>query len=193
MLTATYSIVAISAEQKTARKLLLKLQQMIVNAWKNLQDSDFAGFEAALHKIRQVDQKFHSRKMEKYVIPAVKNATHAADPLLEELDALSTNCKRILQALPGQVHQAIGQGIAKQKEVKKAMELYCSKLQLRLAKEDQELLPLLSKVLSGDEIFELGAQFLAEDGEKYENQLLTTESDELDSESSITESLLQQD
>lgn len=188
MLTATYSIVAISAEQKTARKLLLKLQQTIVNAWKNLQESDFAGLEAALHKIRLVDQKFRARKMEKYVIPAVKNATHAADPLLEELDALSTYCMRILQTLPGQVHQAIGQGIAKQKEVKKAMELYCSKLQLRLAKEEQELLPLLPRVLSGDEIFELGAQFLAEDGEKYESQLQTDDDD-----LSISEAFLQND
>lgn len=192
MLTATYSIVAISAEQKTTRKLLLKLQQTIVNAWKNLQESDFAGLEAALNKIKLVDQKFHSRKMEKYVIPAVKNATRAADPLLEELDALSTLCKRILQTLPGQLHQAVGQGIAKQKAARKTMELYCSKLQLRLAKEEQELLPLLPKVLSGDEIFELGAQFLAEDGEKYENQMLSIDSEE-ENESSITESLLQQD
>lgn len=169
MLTATYSIVAISAEQKKTRTLLVKLQNSIVNAWKNFQESDFAGLEAALHKLAQFDQLFHSRKVEKYVIPAIKNATHVADPLLEELEALSSYCMRILHALPGQVHQAIGQSIVKQKEVKKAMELYCSKLQLRLAKEEQELLPLVPKVLSGDEIFELGARFLAEDGEKYQS------------------------
>lgn len=170
MLTATYSIVAISAEQKNARKLLVKLQQSIVNVWKNFQESDFASVEAALNKLAQFDRIFHSRKMEKYVIPAIKNATHAADPILEELDALSTYCVKILQALPGQMHQALGQGIAKQKEVRRAMEMYCSKLQLLLTKEEQELLPLLPQVLSGDEIFELGAQFLAEDGEKYEEQ-----------------------
>lgn len=181
MLTATYSIVAISAEQKRARKLLVKLQQTIVNAWKNFQDSDFAGIEAALHKLALFDQKFHARKVEKYVIPAIKSATHVADPLLDELEALNSYCLRILQTLQAQVHQAIGLGIAKQKDVQKevrtAVDLYCSKLQLRLAKEEQELLPLLPKVLSGDEIFELGARFLEEDGAKYENQLEASENE----------------
>ena len=177
MLTATYSIVAISAEQKNTRKLLAKLQLSIRNIWKNFQEIDFAGVEAAIHKLAQFDQFFHSRKMEKYVIPAIKNATHAVDPLLDELEALSEFCVKILKSFPHQVRQALDQGIAKQKELRRAMELYCSNLQLRLVKEEQELLPLVHQVLNGDEIFELGAQFLSDDGKKYEGQQVDIEAD----------------
>jgi hemerythrin-like domain-containing protein len=175
MLTATYSIVAISAEQKNTRKLLAKLQLSIRNIWKNFHEIDFAGVEAAIHKLAQFDQIFHSRKMEKYVIPAIKNATHAVDGLLDELEALSEFCVQILQSFPNQVRQALDQGIAKQKELRRAMELYCSNLQLRLVKEEQELLPLVHQVLNGDEIFELGAQFLSDDGKKYEGQQVDIE------------------
>lgn len=170
MLTATYSIVAISAEQKNARKTLARLQQSIRNVWKNFQEIDLASVEIAIHKLTQFDHFFHSRKLERYVIPAIKNATHEIDPLLAELEALSAFCVRILQSLPHQVRQALDQGIAKQKELRRAMELYCSNLHLRLVKEEQELLPLVHQVLSGDEIFELGAQFLADDGKKYQDQ-----------------------
>jgi nucleotidyltransferase/DNA polymerase involved in DNA repair len=170
MLTATYSVVAISVEQKNARNTLAKLQQSIRTIWKNFQEVDFASIENAIQKLAQFDRFFHSRKLEKYVIPAIKNATHEIDPLLAELDALSAFCVRILQSLPQQVRLAFDQGLAKQKELRRAMELYCSNLQLRLVKEEQLLLPLVHQVLTGEEIFELGTQFLAEDGKKYEDQ-----------------------
>lgn len=170
MLTATYSIVAISAEQKSARKILEGLQQSIRNAWKNFQEIDYANIETAIHKLIQFDRFFRSRKLEKYVIPAIKSATRTVDPLLTELEALSTFCINILQSLPHQAHQAFDQGIAKQKELLRTMELYCSSLQLRLVKEEQELLPLVHQVLNGEQIFKLGAQFLADDGKKYQDQ-----------------------
>jgi hemerythrin-like domain-containing protein len=173
MLTATYSIVAISAEQQKARRVLARLQQSITNIWKNLQEIDLASVEAAIHKLTQFDRLFHARKLEQYVIPAIKNATHEADFLLEELEALSGFCLKILQALPQQLHLAIQQGMVKQKELRRAMELYCSNLQLRLIKEEQELLPLVPRVLSGEEIFELGARFLSDDGEKLERSSVT--------------------
>ncbi len=168
MLTATYSIVAISAEQQKARRVLARLQQSIANIWKNLQEIDLASVESAIHKLTQFDRLFHARKLEQYVIPAIKNATHEADVLLDELEVLSSFCLKILQTLPQQLHHALLQGTAKQKELRRAMELYCSNQQLRLVKEEQELLPLVPRVLSGDEIFELGAQFLSDDGKKLE-------------------------
>ena len=68
MLTATYSIVAISAEQKNTRKLLAKLQQSIRNIWKNFQEIDFAGVEAAIHKLAQFDQFFHSETQNRFLV-----------------------------------------------------------------------------------------------------------------------------
>lgn len=170
MLTATYSIVAISAEQNNARKILAKLQQSISAIWKNLQEIDFASVESAVHKLTQFDQFFRSRKVERYVIPAIRNATREVDSLLAELESLSAFCLRILQSLPQQVRHVLDQGVMKRKELRRAMELYCSNLLLRLAKEEEELLPLVHRVLSGDEIFELAAKFLSDDSKKHEER-----------------------
>ncbi|HEY8027668.1 MAG TPA: hypothetical protein VIF60_24220 [Burkholderiaceae bacterium] len=164
MLTATYSIVVLSAEQQKARRVLARLQQSISHVWKNLQEIDLASVEAVIHKLTQFERLFHSRKMEQYVIPAIKSATREADLLLDELEALSSFCLKIVQTLPQQLQLAFQHGVARQKELRRAMELYCSNLQLRLMKEEQELLPLVPRVLSGDAIFELGAQFLSDDG-----------------------------
>lgn len=163
MLTATYSIVVISAEQNNARKVLAKLQQSISNIWKNFLEIDSASLESAIHKLTQFDQFFRSRKVERYVIPAIRNATREVDLLLAELESLSEFCVGILRSLPQQVRLAFDQGVAKRKELRRAMELYCTNLQLRLAKEEEELLPLLHRVLSGEEMFELGAKLLSDD------------------------------
>ena len=179
MLTATYSLVAISSEQQKARRVLARLRQSIAHLWKNLQEVDTAGIEAAIHKLLQFDRVVGERKMARYVIPAVKSATHEADALLEELDALSGFCGHLLQSLQQQTHLVLQQGRSKLKELRRAMELYCSNLHLRLTREEEELLPLVPRVLSGEEIFELGVQFLSDDGRRLEHGAVSGETEEL--------------
>ncbi len=179
MLTATYSLVAISSEQQKARRVLTRLQQGIAHLWKNLQEIDLAGVDAAIHKLMQFDRVVSQRKMERYVIPALKSATSEADAVLEELDALSGFCAHLLQSLQQQTHLVLQQGTAKLKDLRRTMELYCSNLHLRLAKEEELLLPLVPRVLSGDEIFELGVQFLSDDGKRLEHHVSSHETEEL--------------
>jgi hypothetical protein len=179
MLTATYSLVAISSEQQKARRILVRLQQSIASLWKNLQEIDLAGVEATIHKLTQFDRAVGERKMARYVIPALKSATREADALLEELDALSGFCMHLLQSLQQQAHLVLQQGTAKLKELRRTMELYCSNLHLRLVKEEELLLPLLPRVLSGQEIFELGVQFLSDDGMRLERRASSHEAEEL--------------
>ncbi|MBV8633271.1 MAG: hypothetical protein JO002_02165, partial [Burkholderiaceae bacterium] len=50
---------------------------------------------------------------------------------------------------------------------------------LRLAREEEELLPLVPRVLSGEEIFELGVQFLSDDGKRFEQQTGGTTAEDL--------------
>ena len=179
MLTATYSLVAISSEQQKARRVLARLQQGIAHLWKNLQEIDVAGVQATIHKLLQFDDLVRQRKMARYVIPALKSATREVDALLEELDALSNFCVDLLQALRQQAHLVLQQGTAKLKELRRAMELYCSNLHLRLVREEDELLPLMPRVLSGEEIFELGVQFLSDDGMRLDHRTQSREAEEL--------------
>ncbi len=179
MLTATYSLVAISSEQQKAHRVLARLQQGIAHLWKNLQEIDLAGVEAAIHKLVHFDHVVRQRKMERYVIPALKSATHEVDAVLEELDALSGFCEHLLQSLRQQSRLVLQQGRSKLKDLRRAMELYCSNLHLRLAKEEELLLPLVPRVLSGEEIFEMGVQFLSDDGKRLEHRANSQEAEEL--------------
>jgi len=179
MLTVTYSLVAISSEQQKVRRILARLQQSIAHLWKNLREVDLAGVEATIRKLTQFDRVLSQRKMACYVIPALKSATREADGVLEELDALSGFCDRLLRSLQQQAQQVLRQGVAKLKEVRRTMELYCSNLHLRLSKEEEILLPLVPRVLSGDEIFELGVQFLSDDGKRLEHPASFYETEEL--------------
>jgi len=178
MLTATYSLVSISSEQQKARRILTRLQQSIAHIWKNLQEVDLAGVEATIHKLTQFDQVVNERKMARYVIPALKTASRETDALLDELDALTGFCGHLLQSLQQQARLVVQQGRAKLKDLRRAMELYCSNLHLRLSREEEELLPLVPRLLTGEEIFEMGVQFLSDDGKRLEHCAFTYETEE---------------
>ncbi len=166
MLTATYSLVAISAEQKNARSLLSRLQQYIHNCWKSLQDLDFPQLESAFNKLTQFDQYCHKRKVEMYVIPAVRGATREVDSLLAELESMSARGIDILRSVQDQLRHAFDQGVVKINELCKAMEIYCDNLLKRLAKEEEELLPMVGRLLTVDEWFSIAAQFLSDDAKQ---------------------------
>jgi len=163
MLTATYSLVAIAAEQENARSRLDRLQQYIHSAWKSLQHIDFGFIENALNKLMQFDKYCRSRKIEMYLIPALRNATHEAESLADELDRLSATATSILRSIGEQLTAAFFSGRISFPEICQAMDLYCRKLAARLEREEQELLPLARIRLSTEEWFAIAAQFLSDE------------------------------
>lgn len=163
MLTATYSIVTISTEQNKTRRILHRLQQHIRNAWKGLQNIDLRCVESTFNHLMQFDRYCHSRKIEVYLIPALRRITHEADSLLAELEALSASGLNILRSLREQLGRAFEDGVIQVNEVCSSMEIYCNKLQKRLAKEEDELFPLARRLFSIDEWFSIAANFLSDD------------------------------
>jgi hypothetical protein len=162
MLTATYSLVTLSVEQKNARCGLSALQQFISNSARNTAQPDAAVLETAINKLSEFDQYCHSRKVEMYVIPAIRKATREADPLLAELELLSFRGLCILGSLREGVRSAVGQGREKIEELCASMELYCASLYQRLVKEE-ELFHIAQRVISMDEWFSIASDFLSED------------------------------
>lgn len=163
MLTATYSLVAIAAEQENARSRLDRLQQYIHSAWKSLQNIDFGFIENALNKLMQFDKYCRSRKIEMYLIPALRNTTREAESLIEDLNALSATATSILRSIGEQLTAAFFAGRIRFSEVCQAMDLYCRKLAVRLEKEEQELLPMARVHFSTEEWFSIAAQFLSDE------------------------------
>jgi hemerythrin-like domain-containing protein len=166
MLTATYSIVTISTEQNKTRRILHRLQQHIRNAWNGLKNIDLASIEATFNHLTQFDKYCRNRKVELHLIPAIRRIGNEADHLLAELEALSASGMNILRSLREQLGRAFQGGVIRVNEVCNSMELYCNKLQNRLAKEEDELFPLARRVLSVEEWFAIAEKFLADDAKR---------------------------
>jgi len=163
MLTATYSLVAISIEQKNVRSTLSRLRQTVQNCWKSLQDLDLTKAESIFNKLTQFDQYFHTRKVELYVIPAIRGTAREVDLLLAELESISACGIAILGSIQEQLRQAFTEGALKIQELCNAMEGYCDHLFQRLMKEEEELLPMVRRLLTADQWFPIATQFLSED------------------------------
>lgn len=167
MLTATYAILTLSVEQKKTVSLFSTLQQYFQSGSANLQGIDPDSLEPVLHQLAQFDASCHRRKIDVYIIPAIQRITKDADSLLAELETLSSRGANILRAVREHLQQAIEQGFVQIKELCCAMECYCHSLLQRLAKEEAELFPLAQRIITSEEWFSIGANFLSLDAENY--------------------------
>ncbi|QAU34107.1 hypothetical protein [Janthinobacterium sp. 17J80-10] len=163
MLTATYSLVALSAEQKNARNMLSRLHGQIQDILHDLQYINQACVENALCRLEQFEEYCHKRKVEAYVIPAIRKSTRKADPILAELESLSSRSMRILRSLHEQLRSAFERGMGDVRKVCADMDLYCTNLRERFLKEEEELLPIVRALLPIEDWFTLAAKFLSED------------------------------
>ena len=161
MLTTTYALISLSVEQKRAHNLLSTVQLLFQKSAADRQRTDPVILESVVSQLAKLDASCHRRKVEVYVIPAIQNATKEGDALLAELETLSAIGRRILDSVREWVRQAYDQGVTEVKELYSSVELYCNNLLRRLAKEEEELLPLAQKVISSVEWFAIGVQFLS--------------------------------
>lgn len=165
MQTTSYSIVALTSEQQNARRILGKLVQCLHNAaWKVHDGIDLDWLETAFNKLVMIDRYCHERKLERYVVPAIRNASTESDALLEKLDALSVEALRILRFSYDRIQQAIDGGDVDIEMLIATMELYCLRMLERLSLEEEELFPVASRLLSNAEWFRLAARCVADAG-----------------------------
>lgn len=164
MLTATYSLVAIAAEQEKARKLLGKLQQYVQTGWKGLQGLDFPFLETAFGKLVRIENYCRSRKLELYLMPVVRAVSREAEELVLDLEKLRSRCTDAIRHIGGQLRGATMLGAAERSEVLQSMETYCSCLFTRFEREEKELLPMARRLLSVEDWFTIATNFLSPGG-----------------------------
>lgn len=163
MLTATYSMVAMATEQARACTILNNTRAAITAMWANAQEGDLARIETALLHLTRFEHYCHQRKVEKFVIPAMRGASHEIDAIVGDLDSLSNVGMHCLNRAAEQWRTIVDRRAQRMAELCGAMELYCDCLQQRLRKEEEELLPLVRRMLSMDDWFALAAQFLGDE------------------------------
>lgn len=162
MLTATYSLVTIAAEQDKARGLLCQLQRYIQAAWKGMQALDFSFLETAHGKLFRLDDYWRKRKIEAYLIPSLRSAGREAEALISELDMLGAKCREIFRTISAQLQAQSHLGMIGMSETVHAMEMYCDYLFARFEKEEKELLPMARSLFSVEEWFAIAANFLSD-------------------------------
>ncbi len=163
MLTVTYSIIALKIEQNRARWTFSSIQQFILSGIRNLKAAGGIDVDAMLTRLDQFEQYCHQRKMEVFVIPALRKFTREADSLLDELDRLSQASLSLLRSLQEKLRQALRSGAAVVEEICASLEQCCAHFYRRLAREE-ELVQIAERVMPTEAWFGIAESFLSVDG-----------------------------
>ncbi len=165
MLTATYSIIALKIEQNRARWTFSSIQQFILSGIRNIKTAGSIDFDvdAMLTRLNQFEKFCHQRKMEVFVIPALRKVTHEADSLLDELERLSAASVSLLRAVQEKLQQALRNGVAVIDEICASLEQCCAHFFRRLAHED-EVVQIAERVMPTEAWFGIAESFLSVDG-----------------------------
>lgn len=162
MLTATYSIIAIAAEQDKACHMLGRLQQQMETAWKGLQRLDFGMLDATFNRLMHFEHFCRSRKIERYLMPTLRRFGRDAEMLVSDLEILGSKATGILRVVGEQLSSAFDHGLVKAGELCNSMDLYCRHASIRLEREERELLPVARRLLTVEDWFGIAAQCLSE-------------------------------
>ena len=161
MLTSTYTLVALSVEHTAVRSAL----QSLMRALHAIPEEDGLlppGQAAQLcAELRQVVNDCHWRKLDKFLVPALRRATSAADGLLGDLEQISRAATDALAAAEACV-DAGGRGVDRD-SFDEAVERCIGALRCRLEREEHELFPLARSLVHGEAWFAIANQMLAHD------------------------------
>ena len=161
MLTATYTLVALSVEQSSVRVSLQALQKMLQTNFVHQTALTPGQVSAACEAVKRVYESCHWRKLDRFLIPAIRKATHEADKLLQDLDELgraAADAVGVLLIRLGSMavdsHSAVIQFCS-------ALESFCSATLERLEREERDLFPVARAVISGEAWFSIANEMLA--------------------------------
>lgn len=170
MLTATYTLVALSVEQASVRVSLQSLQKLLQSNFVHQSALSAGQVSYTCEALQRLYHNCHWRKIDIFLIPAIRRASAQADRLLEELDSLSAAAGEAIAAISDRVgamaidtEYAVGKFCG-------AIEAFCDAMLARLEREEYELFPLARSVISGEIWFAIAHQMLAHDAYRQETK-----------------------
>src|SRR4051812_7935243 len=132
MLTATYTLVALSVEQNSVRTSLQSLQKLLQSNFLQQKELTPVQVEVTCDALKRLYESCHWRKLDKFLIPAIRRATRAADQLLDELDSLSQSAADAMAAAMRLVEAAALDSQGKVSQFCADIERFCGALLARL-------------------------------------------------------------
>ncbi|MET3129802.1 hemerythrin-like domain-containing protein [Oxalobacteraceae bacterium GrIS 1.11] len=163
MLTATYTLVALSVEQASVRVSVQSFQHYVQANLRHQNSISLAQLQYACDCLSRLYQACHWRKIEMYLIPAIRHATQEADRLLDELSALNNAALDIVRAVQERTGTMTAHTDEQVGQLCSSMDAFCTALLEQLEKEERELFSLARSVICGDAWFAIANQFLLHD------------------------------
>lgn len=163
MLTATYTLVALSVEQAKVRISLQSFQHHVRATLLQQNSLTIGQLEYACEMLNRLYQTCNWRKTEMYLIPAIRQATERADQLIEELNRLNQSALAEIRAMQARMGDAAEGNDAQVGQICDSVDAFCAALLQRLEKEEQELFAIARSVIGGEAWFAIANQFLLHD------------------------------
>lgn len=170
MLTATYTLVALSVEQASVRMSVQTFQKYVQANLKNQGKITLGQLEYACDTLNRLYQACHWRKIEMYLIPALRQATEQADRLLDELSELNNAALAIVKSIQQRVGDMTAQSDEHVAQVCAGIDQFCAALLKRLEKEERELFAIARSAICGEAWFSIANQFLLHDARAQETR-----------------------
>jgi hemerythrin-like domain-containing protein len=163
MLTATYTLVALSVELASVRLSLLSFQKYVRTTLMQQNSITLSQLEYACENLNSLYQACHWRKTEIYLIPALRRATERADDLLDELSRLNQAALLSIRMLQEKMGIVADAGEDQSGDVCDSIETFCTSLLMRLEKEEQELFVIARAAIAGETWFSIANQLMMHD------------------------------
>ena len=173
MLTATYTLVALSVEQTNMRVSLHAIQQLVQKSYARQSALTEGQADYVCDTLRRLYEGCQGRKLDRFLLPALRRAgagaNAKAEPLLCELDLLSRSAAEALGAACRLASGAIDEedGVD---AFCMAVTRFCAALEQRFDREERELFPIARGAIAGDAWFAVGKQMLAHDAYREERR-----------------------
>ena len=163
MLTATYTLVALSVEQATIRVSLLSFQKYVQSTLLRQNRVTLSQLEFACESLNRLYEACHWRKIEMYLIPAIRQATQQANQLLDELNRLNDSALAVIRSVQQHVAEASDESGQHVHAICSGIDAFCEALLKRLDKEEKELFAVARTAIGGETWFAIANQFLLHD------------------------------
>lgn len=163
MLTATYTLVALSVEQASVRLSLLSFQKYVRSTLLQQNSITLSQLEYACESLNKLYQACHWRKTEMYLIPALRQTSERADQLLDELNRLNQSALTAVRSLQERVGIFADVQDFRVEQVCDSIEMFCTSMLERLEKEERELFAIARAAFAGDTWFSIANQLMMHD------------------------------
>ena len=163
MLTATYTLVALSVEQANVRVSLHDLQKQLETNFIHQNALTPGQVSDACDVVKRLYENCHWRKLDMFLIPAIRNATSDAEELLNSLEELGRCAAEAVGVLAIKLRSSAVDNASKVIEFCSAIDSFTSATFKRLELEEKKLFPVARSVISGEAWFSIANQMLAHD------------------------------